>query len=120
MVDTYTAAGPLDKVRARVEQVAERADGVFLTPATYFIEPERIAAYQSRIVEAFGPAASRAESAGELRDEPLELLDLAQRRAVADADDRSGRRSSSLRIERRFSSGSRVKTFGGSRTLGSP
>jgi probable F420-dependent oxidoreductase len=57
MVDTYTAAGPLDKVRARVEQVAERADGVFLTPATYFIEPERIAAYQARIVEAFSPRA---------------------------------------------------------------
>jgi probable F420-dependent oxidoreductase len=58
MVDTYCAAGPLDKVRRRVEQVAERADGVFLTPATYFIEPERIAAYQARIVEAFSPAAS--------------------------------------------------------------
>ena len=57
MVDAYTAAGPLDKVRARVEEVAERADGVFLTPATYFIEPERIAAYQRRIVEAFGPTA---------------------------------------------------------------
>jgi probable F420-dependent oxidoreductase len=57
MVDTYCAAGPLDKVRARVEEVAERADGVFLTPATYFIEPERIAAYQARIVEAFSPRA---------------------------------------------------------------
>jgi probable F420-dependent oxidoreductase len=59
MVDTYCAAGPLDKVRRRVEQVAERADGVFLTPPTYFIEPERIAAYQAGIVEAFSPAASR-------------------------------------------------------------
>jgi len=57
MVDTYIAAGPLDKVRARVEEVAERADGVFLTPATYFIAPEQIAAYQQRIVEAFGPTA---------------------------------------------------------------
>jgi probable F420-dependent oxidoreductase len=57
MVDTYCAAGPLDKVRARVEEVAQRADGVFLTPATYFIEPERIAAYQARIVEAFSPRA---------------------------------------------------------------
>jgi probable F420-dependent oxidoreductase len=60
MVDTYTAAGPLDKVRARVEEVAERADGVFLTPATYFIEPDRIAAYQRRIVDAFAPAAAQA------------------------------------------------------------
>jgi probable F420-dependent oxidoreductase len=55
MVDTYTAAGPLDKVRARVAEVAGRADGVFLTPATYFIPPEQIAEYQSRIVEAFSP-----------------------------------------------------------------
>jgi alkanesulfonate monooxygenase SsuD/methylene tetrahydromethanopterin reductase-like flavin-dependent oxidoreductase (luciferase family) len=54
MVDTYCAAGPLDKVRERVEQVAGRADGVFLTPPTYFIEPQRIGEYQSRIVEAFG------------------------------------------------------------------
>ncbi len=33
MVDTYCAAGPLDKVRARVSEVAERGDGVFLDPA---------------------------------------------------------------------------------------
>jgi probable F420-dependent oxidoreductase len=59
MVDTYCAAGPLDKVRERVERVAERADGVFLTPATYFIAPDRIAEYQRRIVEAFSPAAAR-------------------------------------------------------------
>jgi probable F420-dependent oxidoreductase len=59
MVDAYCAAGPLDKVRARVEEVAERADGVFLTPPTYFIEPQRLAEYQSRIVEAFSPAAAR-------------------------------------------------------------
>ena len=58
MVDTYCAAGPFDKVRNRVEEVAQRADGVFLTPATYFIAPDRIAAYQARIVEAFGPAPS--------------------------------------------------------------
>jgi probable F420-dependent oxidoreductase len=55
MVDTYTAAGPLDKVRARVAEVAERADGVFLTPATYFISPEQIAQYQHRLIEAFAP-----------------------------------------------------------------
>ena len=57
MVDAYCAAGPLDKVRARVAEVAERGDGVFLTPPTYFIPPEEIAAYQARIVEAFGPGA---------------------------------------------------------------
>jgi probable F420-dependent oxidoreductase len=55
MVDTYTAAGPLDKVRARVEAVAERGDGVFLTPPTYFISPEEIGEYQRRIIEAFAP-----------------------------------------------------------------
>jgi probable F420-dependent oxidoreductase len=55
MVDTYCAAGPLDKVRARVEAVAERADGVFLSPPTYFIPPDQILAYQRRIVDAFAP-----------------------------------------------------------------
>ena len=55
MVDAYCAAGPLDKVRSRVAEVAERGDGVFLTPPTYFIPPEELDAYQRRIVEAFGP-----------------------------------------------------------------
>lgn len=57
MVETFTAAGPLDKVRERVVGAAERGDGVFLTPATYFIPPEQIAEYQAKIIEAFGPAA---------------------------------------------------------------
>ncbi len=57
MVDTYCAAGPLDKVRERVEAVAERGDGIWLGPPTYFIAPEEIAAYQRRIVEAFAPGA---------------------------------------------------------------
>jgi probable F420-dependent oxidoreductase len=56
MVDAYCAAGPLDKVRARVEAVAERGDGVFLSPPTYFIAPEELAGYQQRIVEGFAPA----------------------------------------------------------------
>jgi probable F420-dependent oxidoreductase len=59
MVDTYCAAGPLDKVRARVEETAERADGLFLTPPTYFISPEELSEYQNRIIDAFGPAAGR-------------------------------------------------------------
>jgi len=58
MVDTYCAPGPLDKVRARVEEVAERGDGVFLTPPSYFIPPEELAAYQRRIIDAFGPSGS--------------------------------------------------------------
>jgi alkanesulfonate monooxygenase SsuD/methylene tetrahydromethanopterin reductase-like flavin-dependent oxidoreductase (luciferase family) len=56
MVDAYCAAGPLDKVRERVEAVAERGDGVWLGPPTYFLAPEQIAAYQQRIVDAFAPA----------------------------------------------------------------
>jgi hypothetical protein len=60
MVDAYCAAGPLDKVRARVEEIGERADGLFLSPPTYFIPPEQLLAYQTRIVEAFSPAAAEA------------------------------------------------------------
>jgi probable F420-dependent oxidoreductase len=56
MVEAHAAAGPLDKVRERVTAVAERGDGVWLTPATYFIPPEQIGEYQRKIVEAFGPA----------------------------------------------------------------
>ncbi len=55
MVDAYCAAGPLDKVRERVEQVAERGDGIFLTPPTYFLAPEEIIEYQRRIVDGFAP-----------------------------------------------------------------
>jgi probable F420-dependent oxidoreductase len=58
MVDTYTAAGPLDKVTERVAAVAERGDGIWFTPPTYFLAPEQIAAYQSRIVDAFAPDAA--------------------------------------------------------------
>ncbi len=57
MVETYCAAGPLDKVRERVEATAERADGLFLTPPTYFIGAEELSEYQRRIIEAFGPRA---------------------------------------------------------------
>jgi probable F420-dependent oxidoreductase len=57
MVEAYCAAGPLDKVRARVKATAERADGLFLTPPTYFISPEELSEYQNRIIDAFGPGA---------------------------------------------------------------
>jgi len=57
MVEAYCAAGPLDKVRARVEATAERADGLFLTPPTYFISPEELSEFQNRIIDAFGPEA---------------------------------------------------------------
>jgi probable F420-dependent oxidoreductase len=57
MVEAYCAAGPIDKVRARVEATAERADGLFLTPPTYFISPEELSEFQNRIIDAFGPGA---------------------------------------------------------------
>jgi len=37
-----------------IADVAERGDGIFLTPATYFIPPEQIGEYQAKIIEAFG------------------------------------------------------------------
>lgn len=55
MVDAYCAVGPLDKVRERVAEVAERGDAVSLTPPAYFLPPERIAEYQRRIVAGFAP-----------------------------------------------------------------
>ena len=55
MVDTYTAAGPLDKVRERVDAVAERGNGIWCMPPTYFLPPEQIASYQRRIVQEFAP-----------------------------------------------------------------
>lgn len=58
MVDTYCAAGPVDKVRARIEATAERADGLFLTPPAYFLPPEELLAYQQRILEHFAPGAA--------------------------------------------------------------
>jgi probable F420-dependent oxidoreductase len=59
MVETYCAAGPLDKVRERVIETAERADALFLTPPTYFIAAEELSEYQNRIIDAFGPTVSR-------------------------------------------------------------
>ncbi len=58
MVETYCAAGPLDKVRARVEETALRGDGIMVTPPTYFLSAEELAEYQSKIIDAFGPANS--------------------------------------------------------------
>lgn len=54
MVDVYCAVGPADRVRARVAEVAERADRIALTPPTYFLDAETIAEYQRRIVAEFG------------------------------------------------------------------
>ena len=60
MVNAYCAAGSLDKVRARVEEVSERADGLLIGPPTYFLPPEQLAEYQRRIIEAFAPASAPA------------------------------------------------------------
>ena len=56
MVDACCAAGSVDKVQARVADAGERGDGAFLTPPTYYISPDELAAYQRRIVDAFAPA----------------------------------------------------------------
>ena len=85
MVDTYCAAGPLDKVRARVEATAERADGLFLTPPTYFISPEELSEFQNRLIDAFGPAAEFALSRAmhdEMRTHDRELEVLERVRAI--------------------------------------
>lgn len=57
MVETYCATGTIDEVRPRVEQVAERGDGIWLGPPTYFIADEQIAEYQQRLIDEFGPDA---------------------------------------------------------------
>ena len=68
-------------------EVAERADGVFLTPRDLLHRARaRSPRYQARIVEAFGPAARLV--GGQLLDEALELREVAQRRPVTDADQR--------------------------------
>ena len=54
MVDTYCAVGPIERVRAKVAQIAELGDAISLGPPTYFIAPEEIAEYQRRILEVFG------------------------------------------------------------------
>ena len=87
MVDTYCAAGPIDKVRARVEATAERADGLFLTPPTYFISPEELSEYQNRLIDAFGPRRSAPvvvsrPMADKERPESLELEVLERVRAI--------------------------------------
>jgi len=53
---SYTEQIPDGPTTKLMQEVAERGDGVFLTPATYFIPPEQIGEYQARIIEAFGPA----------------------------------------------------------------
>lgn len=55
MVDAYAAAGSAEKVRERVTETAKRADGLFLSPPTYFLAPDELFAYQDRIIDEFGP-----------------------------------------------------------------
>ncbi|HYH60740.1 MAG TPA: LLM class flavin-dependent oxidoreductase [Solirubrobacterales bacterium] len=56
MVDTYCAVGAIDQVREKVGRVAGLGDSISLSPPTYFMQPEEIAEYQRRMLEAFGPA----------------------------------------------------------------
>lgn len=51
MVDTYTAAGTVDEVRARLRRYEEVADSVRLAPPRYFVEPEVTRSQLGRIIE---------------------------------------------------------------------
>ena len=92
MVEAYTAAGPLDKVRARVEEVAERGDGVLLTPAD-LLHPARAAgrvpAEDRRGVRPQGVpcSASSAVALVEAVDELDELARVPNRGAVPEEDE---------------------------------
>ena len=57
MVEQYCAVGSVDKVKAKVEEVAQFADAIFPGAPTYFIPNEQIVEYNEKIIEAFGPAA---------------------------------------------------------------
>lgn len=58
MVERYCATGPADKVRARLDEVAELVDGVMPGPPTYFLPEEQVAEYNRRILRAFGSSRS--------------------------------------------------------------
>lgn len=50
MVENYCAAGPPDKVRARVEELARVCDIVMPSPPTYFLPEEQVTEYNRRIL----------------------------------------------------------------------
>ncbi len=54
MVDRYCAVGSEDAVRTRVEEIAERCDGILPGPPTYFLPEEQVETYNRRILDAFG------------------------------------------------------------------
>ncbi|MGK2954667.1 MAG: LLM class flavin-dependent oxidoreductase [Solirubrobacterales bacterium] len=58
MVEQYCAVGTIDKVRAKVEEVARFSDAIFPGAPTYFIPNEQIVEYNEKIIEAFGPNAT--------------------------------------------------------------
>ena len=70
MVEAYTPRARWTRSASGSSEVAERGDGVFLTPATYFIPPEQIGEYQAR--DHRGLRAR--EPVAEAVDELLELL----------------------------------------------
>jgi alkanesulfonate monooxygenase SsuD/methylene tetrahydromethanopterin reductase-like flavin-dependent oxidoreductase (luciferase family) len=56
MVERYCAVGSADKVRARLDEVAELVDGIMPGPPTYFLPEETVAEYNRRILELVGDA----------------------------------------------------------------
>lgn len=55
MVERYCAAGPPDKVRAKLDEISTLVDGVMPGPPNYFLPEEQVAEYNRRILATFGP-----------------------------------------------------------------
>jgi alkanesulfonate monooxygenase SsuD/methylene tetrahydromethanopterin reductase-like flavin-dependent oxidoreductase (luciferase family) len=53
MANTFALAGTRDEVRERIDDVWRSADSITITAPTYYLEPSRIAAYQSAIAQTF-------------------------------------------------------------------
>jgi probable F420-dependent oxidoreductase len=53
MVNTFAIVGTPEEVRERIEDLWRTADSITIGSPTYFLEPSKIAAYQSAIAEAF-------------------------------------------------------------------
>jgi probable F420-dependent oxidoreductase len=54
MIDTFTAAGTVDDVRAKVQPYLDLADTVCLSPPDQLIDPEETERYRRSLLEAFG------------------------------------------------------------------
>ncbi|HEY2664456.1 MAG TPA: LLM class flavin-dependent oxidoreductase [Candidatus Binataceae bacterium] len=53
MANTFAIAGTPDEVLQRIEDLWRTADSITISPPTYFLEPSKIATYQSAIAQTF-------------------------------------------------------------------